>query len=314
MRASLRIAIVGAGLAGLSCAQELARGGLSPVLFDKGRGLGGRLSTRRRDGGFQFDHGAQYLTATSDAFLSMLKTAEAAGAAARWPGDRPDPAFVGTPGMSGLAKHIAAGLTIRTGTRITGISEEPKGWRLTWDGGAETFDRVVVTAPAPQTAALLPETFPALDAVRMAPCLAMMLGWPDRIDLPFLQLRDPNDALSWLAVDSSKPGRPGTTCVVAHATEAWSARHLERGMDQIAEDMAPLVADILGTPLMTRATYRDAHRWRYALVTHPLGMPFLSNPARSLFAGGDWCLGPRAEDAWTAGRKIAEALTEAVVD
>ena len=101
-----RIAIIGAGIAGLTCARELVRHGIDPVLFDKGRGLGGRLSTRRGEGGYQFDHGARYLTAKSGGFESFLQDAEAAGAIATWspnPGMR---AFVGTPGMTGLPKHL----------------------------------------------------------------------------------------------------------------------------------------------------------------------------------------------------------------
>ena len=62
----MRIAIVGAGLAGLSCAQALRAGGADVQLFDKGRGVGGRMATRRVDtplGPATFDHGAQFLTA-----------------------------------------------------------------------------------------------------------------------------------------------------------------------------------------------------------------------------------------------------------
>ena len=41
------IAIVGAGISGLMAATYLAEKGKAPVLFDKGRGPGGRMSTRR---------------------------------------------------------------------------------------------------------------------------------------------------------------------------------------------------------------------------------------------------------------------------
>ncbi|HIP78813.1 MAG TPA: FAD-binding protein, partial [Kiloniellaceae bacterium] len=42
-----RIAVIGAGLAGLLCARRLQDAGLHPVVFEKSRGLGGRLATRR---------------------------------------------------------------------------------------------------------------------------------------------------------------------------------------------------------------------------------------------------------------------------
>ena len=45
--AGLPIAIVGAGLAGLTCAQFLAQAGHRVHVFDKSRGPSGRMSTRR---------------------------------------------------------------------------------------------------------------------------------------------------------------------------------------------------------------------------------------------------------------------------
>ena len=58
----MRVAIVGAGIAGLSCALRLQGGDHHVTLFDKGRGAGGRMSTRRVEtpaGTAAFDHGAQ---------------------------------------------------------------------------------------------------------------------------------------------------------------------------------------------------------------------------------------------------------------
>ena len=56
------VAVIGAGISGLFAARTLADRGLNVKVFDKGRGLGGRMSTRRVDGKSCFDHGAQYFT------------------------------------------------------------------------------------------------------------------------------------------------------------------------------------------------------------------------------------------------------------
>ncbi|MEM9425697.1 MAG: FAD-dependent oxidoreductase [Pseudomonadota bacterium] len=306
---SPRVAIIGAGMAGLACARGLADHGVTPVLFDKGRGLGGRLSTRRAEG-VQFDHGAQYLTAETDGFQAMLDEAEGAGAVARWPsGD--GSGYVGVPGMTGLAKHLAKGLNVRQSIRVTGVSQSDAGWQVAWAGGAEGFDRVVLTVPAPQAMELLAGQnmfVDAIKAVRMDPCLALMFALPEGVTVDFDTMQDPKGPISWIARDSSKPRRPDATCLVAHASADFSRKHLERHMVEVADLMLPLVARMLCRELPPNLPYLAAHRWRYALVAVPVGQPFLANETATLYAGGDWCLGARAEDAWTSGSAIADCL------
>ncbi len=152
-----RIAIIGAGMAGMACAQALHKRGCSPVLLEKSRGVGGRLATRRTAEGEQFDHGAQYITAQEPAFQQMLQTLERHSSAAAWaPLDparsTPPPQrwMVGTPGMSALLKPLAATLQLHTRTTVTAIDWSAEGWQLHTDTQATVgpFDAVVCTAPA----------------------------------------------------------------------------------------------------------------------------------------------------------------------
>ena len=57
------VAILGAGMAGAAAARRLAEAGLDVRVFDKGRGIGGRMATRRTEAGARFDHGAQFFRA-----------------------------------------------------------------------------------------------------------------------------------------------------------------------------------------------------------------------------------------------------------
>ena len=130
------IAVIGAGMAGLSCARRLAAAGLAPVIFDKGRGVGGRLATRRTFEGLQFDHGAQYVTARKDGFRKLLAEMRQAGVADVWEDSACSERFVGTPGMNALAKHLAKGLDVRVNVEIRNISGSSTGWIITT--GTET--------------------------------------------------------------------------------------------------------------------------------------------------------------------------------
>lgn len=311
VRATPKTAVIGAGMAGLTCARELAQRGVNVVVFDKGRGLGGRMATRRAEGGFQFDHGAPYVSAQSDGFASMLTQAEAAGAVAHWSQACEEQGYVGVPGMTGLAKYLGLGLTLRKEVRIDRIVKADGGWKLVWADGAEVFDRVVVTVPAPQIAPLLPDDhifIRHLNAVRMDPCLTLMVGLRKEAQLPLVFGRNPDEDISWVNCDNSKPGRPNATSVVAQAGREWSIRHLELERDKIAELMLPLLISVIGADLMADPAYVSGHRWRYALVSRPLGQSCLVDKEQTLFAGGDWCLGANAEHAWTSGQAIAEMV------
>lgn len=308
-----KTAIIGAGMAGLTCAQALMQRGVDVVVFDKSRGLGGRIATRRADGGFQFDHGAQYLTPKTAGFSAMLSRAHAAGAVMPWTHDGKDAVHVGVPGMTGLAKYQSLGLTIRREALVNAIIPMNRRWKLVWGDGEDVFDRVVVTAPAPQIGALLPEGHSfnaALDTVEMDPCLTLMVGMPFGVKVPFVSRRTPDEDIAWVVCDSDKPGRPDTTCIVAQAGRDWSMRHLELERDAFAQMMLPLVAEVIGADLVKEQAYVSGHRWRYAFVSRPLGQPFLMSEDQTLFAGGDWCLGARAEDAWSSGQAIAQKITD----
>lgn len=299
------IVIIGSGMAGLACARRLADAGLAPIVLDKGRGIGGRVATRRM-GDLQFDHGAQYVNAHGVEFAAVLSGLSVAS----WQDGTGRAHSVGVPGMSAIPKALGAGLDIRQGMQVTWLQKDGDGLLLRLKVGTLRAARVVVTVPAPQVAGLLGGDHPlvaALSPVRLAPCLTLMAAVVG--NAPFVTLRDADAPLSWIAQDSAKPDRPkgAATCWVAQAGEAFSMAHLEQTPAEMAALMLPLLCDQLGvTP--DRVTHAAAHRWRYARVTQALGQSFLRSPDATLYLGGDWCIGPRVEAAWTSGTAIADDI------
>ncbi|WP_201240306.1 NAD(P)/FAD-dependent oxidoreductase [Rhodothalassium salexigens] len=311
-----RYAVIGAGMAGLACADALAGGGARVCVVDKGRRLGGRLATRARDGR-SFDHGAQFASAEGPAFADALARFEAAGTAAVWPalGGGPGPRYVGVPGMADLAAPLADGLDVRLSTEVAAIDGAAGAWTLRLKDGAPLgpFDAVLVTAPAPQAAALLAPVAPdlAAQAARAvyAPCAAAMIAAPGPADAPAF-LHPEAGPIGWACRSETRPGRPhpaGVQQWLIHATPDWSADHLD---DDKADLVAPLQAALealLGAPLGP-PVYSAGHKWRYSLVTEALGRPCLFEPERGLGAGGDWCLDARVEAAFESGRALAAAV------
>lgn len=308
--------IIGAGMAGLACASRLARAGMAATVLDKGRGIGGRMATRRvtldaQD--IRFDHGAQYFTVKDAGFARMLD--DLPDATALWDDGGTTPHLVGRPGMSALPRHMGEGLAVHQQVEVTALQRSANGWAITSaDQTTRHAAQIVLTIPAPQALRLLGPDHPfagALNAVQMAPCLTLMAAFAADAPRPFANRSDPDHPLAWIAQDSSKPDRTGpVTTWVAQASPAWSAHYLEESPEQIAARMLPLLAEVLGLSAAD-ARYAAAHRWRYARVTTPLGQPFLHSGQDALYLGGDWCIGPRVEAAWQSGDAIAQTIIKA---
>lgn len=308
----MRIAIVGTGLAGLSCGARLKAGGHRVRLFDKGRSPGGRLSTRRLAtvlGEARVDHGAQYFTARDPAFRQQVDDWVRDGIAVRWPAAGED-AWVGTPGMSAPAEALAAGLDVVQSARVERLSRDGQGWRLVGEGiAAETFDAAVVAVPAEQAGTLV-RPFSAdfaEAAVRTPaePCWTAMAVFPERLAIgdDVVKRRGP---IGWAARDSAKPMRSGPEAWVVQAGPDWSRDHLEEDPADILAALLPALAAVLGAPMPEPAA-AVAHRWRYAR-SGVLGREVLWNADLGLGVCGDWLIGPRVEGAWLSGQHLAGAV------
>ncbi|TVU67665.1 NAD(P)/FAD-dependent oxidoreductase [Cobetia crustatorum] len=169
------IAIIGAGIAGLSAAAHLAAAGHAVTLFEKARGPGGRLASRRTPDG-PIDIGAQYFTAHDPRFIAALNDWQAAGIVAPWGErllglgdegwqplqDQQPPRFVASPRMSALTRYLSerlpSSVQFHANARVTRLIPTEEGrWQLeTVEGELHgPFHRVMITAPAPQASALL---------------------------------------------------------------------------------------------------------------------------------------------------------------
>jgi predicted NAD/FAD-dependent oxidoreductase len=317
--------VIGAGIAGTICARMLRDHAWPVTVFDKARGPGGRVSTRRAFEA-QFDHGAQYFTARDPWFRQYVATWQEQGVVAEWlprivqldaAGEqRPAKSserFVGFPSMSAVARHLASDLDIRTQVRVGRVERHEFGWAVADDQDhlLGEFDAVIAAVPAQQAAALLsaaPELRARAQAVDMTPCWAMMLELGRPVDPGFDAAFVDHPAISWIARDGSKPGRPSPTTWIIHAAPVWSAEHLERDPADIVDMLRPEFANLVGAPDLD-VRVEQIHRWRFALPT-PLDEPCLFDVSLGVGACGDWCGGPRVEGAFLSGSAMAGQLLE----
>jgi predicted NAD/FAD-dependent oxidoreductase len=318
------VAVIGAGVAGLTAARNLARAGWDVVVFEKARGVGGRTSTRRSEA-TAFDHGAQYFTCRTDAFAHQVEEWCRRGVAAAWCAPikilgggvssatrEESRRYVGVPGMSALARDLAKELTVECGRRIARIEGSATRWILIAEEGAKFpgFDTVVVAIPAPQAVPLLapaPRLAELAAGVEMQPCHAVLVTFPHPLEIEFGGAFVSEPPLAWVARTASKPGRPGAESWVLHAGPEWSARHLEEPSENVAEALLGAFGDAMGRELPT-ASSCSTHLWRFARTTQPLGPPFLWDAEQRLAVCGDWTHGARVEDAFTSGELLSRAM------
>jgi len=323
-RAIERIAIVGAGVSALAAAHRIVAAGLGVTLFDKGRGPGGRMSTRCH-GMHNFDHGAQYFTARDARFQEVVDGWLATGAAAVWDvsiavigNDRrirqaeTKTRYVGTPRMNAVVAALTDGLDVRFGTRVDRVCRETRVWTLTDPDGDSLgeFDSVLVAIPPVQVTELLAQyanAFAELKTVVMAPCWTLMAAFEDHIDAPFDAAMIEHSPLSWAARNTSKPERLGLECWVLHGSPGWSREHIECGAEQVRDAMLAAFARTVARDI-PKPALGITHRWRYARTERPLGVDSLWNADLSLGVCGDWCLGARVEAAFLSGLSLAERV------
>lgn len=324
------IAIIGAGLSGLSCAQALVQAGHAVHLFDKSRGPAGRMSTRRSEdalGAWQCDHGAQYFTARDPAFRAEVQRWQAAGAAALWEArlasfdgqawGQPDTTlerFVGTPRMTSpaawLVQDLGAQIQTQWQTTVQALTRDDQGWCLSSaEHGlhAPRYRAVLLAMPAPQAQQLLSDVAPAGAAVaasaRMRACWAVMVRCPTPVALGWDGAFVNAGPLRWVARDRSKPGRTGPDTWLLHASAAWSEAHVEDDATTVTAALLAAFADLGGpAPTQVQAT---AHRWRYADTEPALDLGCWWDAEQQLGLCGDWLHGGKVEGAWLSGCALA---------
>jgi len=307
-----KIAVIGAGIAGLACARRLIAADVHSIVVDKGRAPGGRLATRVVTldlGECHIDHGAQYFTAREAGFKRQCVNWLAEGIIEPWTATSQggDMRYVGRPGMSAIGKAMASGIEIIQGSRVTTLSRRAGSWHLGFaDGsGLDGLGAIVLAIPPAQAASLLETVAPGLAeearSVGLAPCWAGICAFdpPGEPGFKALRIAD-GGALGWIA--RSRDG----TAWIAHATPDWSRRHLESD----AKELAPLMEAAIRTwlPEAGETRFVSLHRWRYALVERAAGTPFAWDESLQLGLCGDWRLGARVECAWESGDALGHAL------
>jgi renalase len=330
------VAIIGAGISGLTAAHILQDAGYTVTLFEQEHNAGGRATTRKREG-FIYDTGAQYIKQGAPESISFITERFRAPdlidiAKPVWIFDgaghiqEGDPAMNAEPkwcyrnGLCMLAKKMAEGLDIRLETHIAHVQQTHLGWNLyaAPDQLMRSFARLLITIPAPEASALIQashftQDMRYLDTARYNPLISVALGYrPRPASRPYYSLvnTDKQHPVSWLAWEHEKsPERAPADAglLIAQMAPQYSSEHWQVPdadlIPEVAERVKTLIDEELSYPIFT-----NIQRWPYALpsikadadelnaITLPLGLAFC----------GDAFVGGRVHLAMEHGIKVAQ--------
>ena len=316
-----RIAVIGAGLSGLSAARRLKQSGYSVAVFDKGRGPGGRLCTRRSASG-GFDHGAPYFQGESRVTKRWL----AQGIIAQWRGrfgevngdgrimsSTPVERWVGIPKMSTIGRWMAQGLDVHINSRIEKLGGVPGRWMLTDTQSRDfgPFELIVISCPGPQAAALLPADstlYTLALSMTYSICWAAMLDFDTELDLDWDGLEFQTTPLSRAFRSNSKPERRSDERWVLHAQADWSKARQDHSPEAIGQALEQAFYPLAGR----HASDVRVHRWLYAQSTQEQPQHAVIDRQYGLGLCGDGLTSGGVMDAVASGESMAELVIDTI--
>jgi renalase len=321
----MRVGIVGAGIAGLSAARCLHQWGHQVVVFEKSKGVGGRVATRRKDG-FTWDTGATSFAprgrAIEKTIIEELDTSELIRLEKAiyvhqnlrvMPGDNRKAAtrYVYRKGNTTFPKLLAKDLDVRTETTVTELERIRDQYVI----HGEEFDGLILTPPIPQSSLLLwgmRESRPTANA-RYRSCLSVNLGFLEPLpDLPYHALLDPEQThpLNWLSLESVKsPDRtpPGGSAFSAQFGPLYSFEHWNESDESLIQTTCAFLKVLFG-PKFGNPASSHVMRWKYSQPEGLASFDLVNPVGSSLILASDGLIGGRVEEAFDAGVQAARRL------
>ena len=321
----MRFLIVGAGISGCVCAYQLSRSRHEVVLIEKGRGVGGRMATRRMNGA-RIDHGAQFMTIRSARMKSLLSLWEGESAVIPWydriPGHPEIPIGIryrGTTGMTDPAKYLSRFFDKELNFFVERIERVETGWKI-WERQGQfrilNAEHLILAIPSVQILELLhrsslylpDEVMNGLKKIRHTRCIALMGLMENSSQLPKPgTFTHPVEEIDWIS-DNQLKGISSKPCFTIHASDDYS----QQLWDAPDEERVPKLLEVGEDCLGTKITQWVSHRWGFAKPTVTFGSSHWHSAEWALTMVGDGFGGERIENAALSGWDGAESILQTI--
>ncbi|MEX2605380.1 MAG: FAD-dependent oxidoreductase [Gracilimonas sp.] len=343
----MKIAVIGAGISGLTAGRILDKAGHEVVVFEKSRGFGGRLATRMGGSENQqkIDHGVTHFTASSPEFRELIEELSGKDIITTWEGDfahfdkngkvslleKTSPYYIAPNGMNTIGKHLGRNLDIRLNTKVGGLTHigenrrKKRSWMLNFPTAlTESADAVIIAAPARQAYALLNTTIDEIETLKLVREIdeveyesqfALSVSF-NEAELPeWNALECEGDVIEWISNESTKRNDKDGKSFVVQTTSEFAKKHIGTDREKVEEIILDRLAQILGG-WAALPDWKQLHFWRYSRASKPLNHDFMEirgNDTPLALVGG-YMNGNTVESAYLSGLKLGKHWAEQYSD
>ncbi|MCP3687521.1 MAG: NAD(P)-binding protein [Gammaproteobacteria bacterium] len=325
MASTPSVAIIGAGLAGLTCGAALKGLGPDIRIFEKSIFPGGRLSLFRA-GDYEFNYGAQYFTVSNPLFQSIVSAWQVDGVVRPWEGwivelhrgqinncDMTTQRFVGYPRMQTITETLAENCDVQYSSSICEMERQSGGgWRLFNERGdyLGAYDVVILATAANDTKTLgsqVPEIKQFAESVEMTVCWSGMFAFEDKLDLPYDAAFVLESPLFWVSRYQMAEPKTDADSWVLQASPEWSQQYVASYRGRVMHALLDAFWEAAGIDAQ-KPVSASVHCWKHAAPINPIGQDSLFVAKDGIGACGDWCTSPRVEGAVLSGFSMADRV------
>lgn len=292
-------------MAGLSAAKILTQKGHTVTVLDKGRGVGGRMSTRTIENA-KADHGAQYFSAKTPEFQALISEFQAENITAEWHlAQRENVRYVGAKGMNTIPKKMASSLNVLVNEKVILIENNIV---KTESGNVYDFDNLIITIPIPQVIDLFSisnidfsqQDNSILENIKYEPCIAVMAVLKEPTEIVSGGIILENQPVAWIA-DNFQKGITETPTVTLHASAAYSAERFDDDLQEVAKEMLSSVNQYVNAKNVVSI---QTHRWKFSNATKRYDEPFYQIENKPIYLAGDGFGMGNVEGAFLSGYNL----------
>ena len=275
-------------MTGLSAARILSQKGHNVTVLDKGRGVGGRMSTRTIENA-KVDHGAQYFSVKTLEFQALISELKSEEITAEWHlAQRDNVRFVGAKGMNSIPKKLASTLHVKVNEKVILIENDTV---KTESGNIYDFDNLIITIPIPQIIDLFKDSeidfsekdTTVLNTIEYEPCIAVMTVLKQPTDIVSGGVILENQSVAWIA-DNFQKGITEIPTATIHASSAYSVKRFDDDLKEVAKDMLSSVNQYIKPENIVSF---QTHRWKFSNATKRYENPFYQIENKNIYLGGD---------------------------